>query len=512
MVKGEDDLKTEDIEELFDVGATADAVITAEDEILPVSYENVEEALLAMFIQDDDVAQHIAKSGLRDVHFSKRKNKIMFPLILNVRLDKSACTYDFVADRLERESMPDGESVLDYVGGLQEISKIVACCPAVIDLKVAQSYVDIIFSQYKLSRVKDEMRWIINQRKFDESKIVDRIAAIQQVISDNTIGKQGLIPLDVLLTDAYERYMDRRNNPEKHKGFKTGFYWLDKNRAIDKRQVAVIGAKTTVGKSVLVSNIITRMMLDDAKILLFTPELNKGEYIDRLMCAESKVPIDRWKEGIITNEENIRYGLVQDKLLKKAQNLYIEDRGTQSCNFILSSIRKHMLNHVVDVVVVDYLQDLRYYGDNTKRAITDTMQKFCAFAKDNNVALIVLSQLKRTDRAEPEKEDLKESGDIENMADCIILLHRISITTHGERAKGWYKIAKNRQGPITDNVPLTFMEDYLKFIEDDRPVDGVTDEGTFTDGYDDNYNDIADGDMPTEQTVVSDIIKRQGTL
>jgi len=498
------ELRTENEEELF--GNT----IETEDEVrIPVSYENAEEALLAIFIQDDDAATVIAQSGLRDIHFLKRKNKVIFPIILNVRFSKGVCNFDLVADQLEKETMQDGQTVLDFIGGLPELTKIIACTPATIDLKVAQGYIDIIFEQFKLSKVKDAARWISNLKKFDEAKIVDKMSILQQVISDDTLGKHGLVPIDVLASDSFERYKDRRLNPEKHKGVKTNFYWIDKYKAIAKKHTCVVGARTSVGKSVFISNMVTRMLLSDFRILLFTPELDRKEYIDRLICALAGVEIDSYKDASIDDADVDKIGAAKSKLIKKAHNLYIEDKGSQSCGFILNSIRKHMLNHQVDVVVVDYLQKLRYYGDNTKRAITDMMEKFCSFGKDNDIAFVVASQLRRSSNPEPELSDLKESGDIENFADSVILIHRSSITKHGERTKGWYRIEKNRQGQVTGNVALTFHEQILKFTEDDIPEENVDAQGTLIDGYDDA---ISDEDRPTEQLVVEKVIKEQGTL
>ncbi|MFA7101283.1 MAG: DnaB-like helicase C-terminal domain-containing protein [Bacilli bacterium] len=500
------DLRAEDEETLF--GDAGKVVETADDEKIPVSYEGAEEALLAMFIQDDDVATLIAQSGLRDIHFLKRKNRLMFPVILNVRFTKGVCNFDLVADALEKELLPDGQSVLEYVGGLKQLSEIITATPQVVDLKVAQSYVDIIFEQYKLSKVREAARWLVSQKKFDEMRLVDKVASIQQVLSDESIGKYGLVPIDVLLTDAYERYKDRKANPLK--GIKVGFYWMEKHRAVAKKRTCVIGARTSVGKSVISSNMITNMLLDDNKVILFTPELDKEEYTDRLLCAEARLSIEDWKLGKITDAENARIGAARYKLAQKAHNLYIEDRGSQSCGYILNSIKKHMLNHQVDVVVVDYLQKLRYYGDNTKRAINDMMEKFCSFAKDNNIAFIILSQLRRSDKPEPELTDLKESGDIENFADSVILLHRQSITSHSERSKGWYKIAKNRQGGTTDPVELTFNEEYLKFTEDNIPQADVQSYNSLIEGA--FEEEVADEDRTTEQTVAADVISKQGKV
>ena len=504
------DQRTEDEGLLFANTEQSSVIDTPEsdDEYkTPVSYENAEEALLAMFIQDDEIATAIAQSGIREIHFRKRKNRVMFPLILNIRSRKGICHYDLVADELEKESMPDGQSVLDFIGGLPELSRIIQCTPGVVDLKVAQSYVDIIFEQFKLSKVKEVSHWLSSQKKFDETKFVDKLTSIQQLINDGTLNKYGLVDLGYLVTDAYTRFEDRRLHPEKYTGLNTGYYWLTKNKVISKGRVCVLGAKTSVGKSVLASNILTELIKDDSKVLLYTPELDKREYVDRMMCAEARLSIDDWKAGTISKVENATYGRAQTKILEKAQNLYIEDKGSQTVAYILNSIKKHMLNRKVDVVIVDYLQKLRYYGDNTKKAITDSMERFCSFAKENDIAFIVISQLRRTE-GEPQLSDLKESGDIENFADSVVLLNRNSITKHSERGKGWYKIAKNRQGPVTDNVELLFREDCLKFVEVDLP-DDVTDQGTLIGGYDDK---IPDEDRPTEQEVVEKIVKEQGTL
>jgi replicative DNA helicase len=130
-----------------------------------------------------------------------------------------------------------------------------------------------------------------------------------------------------------------------------------------------------------------------------------------------------------------------------------------------------MLNHQVDVVVVDYLQKLKYYGNDLRKSVSDAMSDLFSFGKDNNVAMIVVSQLRRTDKSEPELSDLKESGSIEECSDCVILLHRLSTTNIKERTKGWYKIAKNRQGPTSDAIELKFDTTSLRFIEENPPVE-----------------------------------------
>lgn len=449
-----------------------DSVIETDDEIaIPVSYENAEEAVLGIFIQDDESASWIAQSGLREEHFQKRKNKLLYPIILDVRLTKGVCNIDLVADACEKIVLPDtGVSLFDYVGGRPELVKINQT-PISTDIKTTQAYVDMVFERYKLNKIQESARFLINVKKYDQDNIINKISDLQSVISDKSINSGGLVSVDSLLGDAYIRFKDRLENPDKYQGIKTGFYYIDKFGAVAKKRTTVIGAKTNVGKSIFTSNLIVPMIMKGFVVLWFTPELDKNEVIDRMICSETGICIDDWKNNPenITQAQFKRFIDLQKKINATAsRNLFVEDRGVQTASFVLSSCRRHMLNHRVDVVVVDYIQKLKYYGE-TKKAISDIVGNFYAFGKDNDIAMVLVSQLRRTKEAKPELSDLKESGDIENFSDVVVLLHRNSITNPAERTKGYYMIAKNRQGSTTDEVELVFNEWCLRFNESEKP-------------------------------------------
>jgi replicative DNA helicase len=444
--------------------------IETEDEIrIPASRENIEDALLGIIMQDEEAAVVVAQSGLREEHFVRRRNKLLYSIMLNVRLNSGMINYDLVADECEKQTVPTGQSVIDFIGGLSELTKIAQATPPSTDLKTTENYIRLVFEQWRISKLKETGRWFTNLRDFNESQIVDKVATLQNILSEETLQKHGLVSIDSLIANAYARFIDRKEHPDKFVGIDTGFYWINRYRAVAKKRTTVVGARTSVGKSILVSNMITKMIRVGNHVLIFSPELDKEEYTDRIICGAANVSIDEWKAARITEADLKKISNFQQEIIARAgNNLYIEDRGVQTGSFILGSIKRHMLNHPVDVVVVDYLQKLKYYGE-TKKAITDIIGNFFSFAKDNNIALIVVSQLKRADKPEPELNDLKESGDIENFSDCVILLHRSSITKVRERNQGWYSIAKNRQGSTTDKVELEFDEQSLRFREISLP-------------------------------------------
>jgi len=459
------------------------SVQTSVDEIqLPVW--NAEESLIGIFMQDEEAAAFIAQSGLHEEHFLKRKCKLLYPVILNIRLANGACNFDFVVDACEKKILPSGETLLSFIGGIPTLTQMLAS-PIATDLKTTEGYINMIWDKYRLAKAQEEARKIVSLSGYNSLSIVDSVSRLQSIISDTSLDKHGLVSINVLLPEAYLRYEDRLAHPEKYVGIKTGFYWIDTNRALAKKRTTIVAARTNIGKSIFVSNMIVNMINNGLYVLLYTPELDKEESIDRIECSSAGVSIDNWKKARIRTVDVDRINAFNTSvIMHHPDGLYIDDRGSQTANYILGSIRRHMLNHPVDVVVLDYLQKLRFYGDNIRRSVDDAMDKLSSFAKDNNIAMIIISQLRRSDKtgAEPQIEELKESGNLENFADSVILLHRKDTIKLPERREAWYRIGKNRSGSNTNAVKLIFHEDILKFTEaEPPPSDDVSSFERFTD-------------------------------
>ena len=86
-----------------------------------------------------------------------------------------------------------------------------------------------------------------------------------------------------------------------------------------------------------------------------------------------------------------------------------------------------------------------------------------ALARELNVAILVLAQLNRDperDNRTPRMSDLRESGSIEQDADCVALLHRAD----PEDDLVNLVLDKQRNGP-TGMVPLLFRRSINKFVQ-----------------------------------------------
>lgn len=475
-----------------------DEIIESDNVKYPVTYTNSEETLLSIFIQDEDCASYIVQKKLDANHFLKQKNRFLYNLLYKMKLSGRTINFDLVAQECEKEVLNDSRTLLDVIGGLQEFTRMMHLTDTnAIDLKVAEEYVRVIKEQYKTNQIKKICKQLAEASRYEEDKVVDRISALQRIIQEED-DKYGLISFPDLIVESFNAAKDRKIHPENVPGIRSRFVWLTYTKAIRKKGICVIGAKTSFGKSAFVGNIIVDMALHGKHTLIFTPEMDRTSYVDRMICSEAGIRVRQWGDGQGTEDEFARFARFKNVVLASAfDKLYIEDRGMQSCDFILTSIKRHMLNHPVDVVVIDYLQTLQYYGAETKKAITDMMIKFRAFAKDNDIAMIIISQLRRSDKAEPTINDLKESGDIENLADSIVLLHRDSLTNIKQKETGWYQVAKNRLGETTQTVALRLYAEFMRF-EEMEPGD----DSTAMNGY--TPPDILELEEPvtTEQKVI----------
>ncbi len=94
-------------------------------------------------------------------------------------------------------------------------------------------------------------------------------------------------------------------------------------------------------------------------------------------------------------------------------------------------------------IIIDYLQAISARGEDRYHARTDHTQMLKGYCHDAGIPLTLLSQFKRH-TGEPTMSDLKDSGDIENMADAVILLWKESDEEH---APTFGKVSKVKWSP-----------------------------------------------------------------
>jgi len=130
--------------------------------------------------------------------------------------------------------------------------------------------------------------------------------------------------------------------------------------------------------------------------------------------------------------------------------------------------------HGVELVVIDYLQmlhDSRGAKESRQNEIANVSGTIKAIAKELHIPVLVLAQLNRSSEergAMPKLADLRESGQIEQDADVVMLLRRPcrikGDKDFEDKTLAVVDVAKQRNGR-TGEIKMNFEDEYTRFAD-----------------------------------------------
>lgn len=213
----------------------------------------------------------------------------------------------------------------------------------------------------------------------------------------------------------------------------------------------IIGARPSIGKSVIGNSIALDAARRHTTGMLFTLEMGRSEVYHRLFANVGDVDNKRIQHRTLTDHD---YAKIADASAHiAALPLHIDDRSALTVAQIRASIKAEQRKRDVGVVVIDYLQLLTpppATGKEDRRVQVDAISRHLkALAKDCHVPVIALTQLNRNSETRTDKTptmaDLREAGGQEQDADVVILLHR-DLREDPDRMQ--LIVAKNRHGAL----------------------------------------------------------------
>jgi len=300
-----------------------------------------------------------------------------------------------------------------------------------------------------------------------------------------------------ILTDVFKRIRDPAARARKVIGISSNITGLDtKTSGWRLGKVVVIGARPGTGKTAFV----TSMVADQAErhdptcapappCLFFSLEMDDDELVTRVMCAMAQVDYETMMHGPIPSHAVLKRLLeAADRI--DAAPLDIDDETPRTVEQIAAEIyrwhrRKFRKGKTIGYVVIDYLTRIKRSPGikSLQDHVMHCMAVIADVAKRTGLALIVLSQLTRGHVKEgrnPEMDDLKGGGDIEENAFHVMLLHPLGRTEDAAAGRPWRgsvaaMIEKNRAGPI-GMVMLKFDGALYKFRAWNNEVDGSLDD------------------------------------
>lgn len=231
------------------------------------------------------------------------------------------------------------------------------------------------------------------------------------------------------------------------------------------------------GKTALADTIARNLATTGKTVLIVSAEMTSDERGKRLLQGESGVAGQKIRFAKSLDHADWD-SLYRAQATLAATKGFILSRGTIRPREILAEAKRiKSIAKGLDLVVVDYLQLLTPddigKGESTARTIGKMAWQMKAMAMDLAVPIILLSQLSRAGlkgENPPGMHDLKESGDIENHSNAVLLLHHPDESTPQEFGRSvWLKVAKSRDGfttnwpPYKPNISLAWYPETTTF-------------------------------------------------
>lgn len=356
--------------------------------------------------------------------------------------------------------------------------------------------IDLIKKDYQRSLLKKASNKIHELTDLDDLTIDDYQARAQEIIFEATSESNDLqkhiYNMEEALMESFSNYMDRKHK-KADVGLRSGFISLDNLIGGFKRgHLNVIAASTSMGKTAFAINIAKNVLKRNAKVAMISLEMDASEVIDRMIIQESQVNGWKYTQGETNDQEDKRISKALDNL-HELPLMVSDERGLNTAQ-IRARLRKFKAQlDGLDLAVVDYLQMIQLpeeHAQNTARAVGQIVLQLRNLASELDIPIILISQISRSFTSRTDKRpvlsDLRDSGNIEEVADGVIFLYRHAHTSAKAReeaeAEGTENdtdviIAKQRTGQ-TGAIKLYFEEEFIRFVDPEN----LSLEGTMPNG------------------------------
>lgn len=249
------------------------------------------------------------------------------------------------------------------------------------------------------------------------------------------------------------RILDEMKHGKKT-GPASGFVDLDRMiGGFNPGRLYLVAARPRTGKSLLKNAMMINQAKAGAGVVACEIEMNEDEQNDRLLADVSSVLHTNIDRRTLTDEQLAALNKGSARLATESIRAYYDP--TLTPGKLDAIVARERMLAPLDVVYVDHLH-LMQPGRNVKNrveAYSIISWELKRIAKKYDVAVVALAQLNRSLENRGDKRpilsDLRESGSLEQDADCVMFLYRDELHDENTDRPNVMEVilAKNRSGP-----------------------------------------------------------------
>lgn len=347
----------------------------------------------------------------------------------------------------------DAVTVLNVVEGkgtanwYDLISQCMTVTPSAANV---ESYIAILREQARLARIQNLALELTAARTLEVAQ--DAISKINA----EQVERPGV--KTVTMEQALLSFMERHRAKAEYLPW--GISGLDRKMFIDKGKFVILGGYPSHGKTALALQF-AYTMAEKYRVGFFSLETDDGTLMDRLVSSVAMISMSKIKKSELSEAD---YAVIADKtaaLTKRNLEFVLASGMTASDIFATARSKRY------DVIFIDYIQLI---GADSSRSryeqITQISIELHTKAQTSGITVIGLSQLSRAEKSgksqrAPRMSDLRESGQLEQDADAIMLLYRKNMDeADSDRI---LSVEKNKEGEV-GQIHLRFNGENQTFL------------------------------------------------
>lgn len=232
---------------------------------------------------------------------------------------------------------------------------------------------------------------------------------------------------------------------EKKSQVKLGFTMLDNSLYISENDFVIIAGGTGTGKTTFALNLLSNLS-KEYQCVYFNMEMSKKTLYKRLCSIETGIDINKFNDfkSLEPKEMSFLYSRL-DEIEEREIILINNSQNIENIEKTIARIK----NDRKLVVILDHIGLINASGNSLYEKMTNVAKKIRGICLDYNCTIFGLCQLSREsqkEEREPKLQDLRDSGEIEQSARKVILLHNKDCNKQNELKDVDVLIAKNDDG------------------------------------------------------------------
>lgn len=415
----------------------------------PLYDETYERQLLGIMLMDNSVIDEVITKVQGDFFFIKRYG-LYFSKIVELYKQTDTCDIVMLSAQFPKTAA-DIASLTDSVSTTSNFN----------------FYADKIKDFYLARKLKIYSQNLVEN--VSENNINDLLEQTDDmaISSMKDISKYEPVNSHTFCNEVVQNIQQAYQNRGKLVGIDTGFESINSFiGGLPNESLVVIGARASIGKSAFATQLFDNIILNGTPSCMFSFEMSRKQVENRMIADVTNIPLSNIKSGAFTMSDFQKINDAASKFYDKQFLLYDSVHISRKFREVTSKIRIHA-KEGYKVFFLDHLGLLRYENENLdlRSQIGRMTGELHSLAQRLNICIVALCQLNRAaETTEPNLSSLKESGDIEQDADMVVLIHRARQQNNELSIPSKVIIAKNRDGAC-GSLEFDFMPRLAKFRE-----------------------------------------------